>query len=481
MTSTSITRYKLHEAVLMQNHSKVLSLIESGYPLNNRDDDGLTPLHYAAGLKSYEIFKSLVTAQGISINAQTDLGAAPIHFAAMQGSASHIKLLLAHGAKVEGTTDGECTPLHLAASYGTLETLKKLLKSDADPNAIDANGNTPLYYAAKNFYKLRALIKYKANPNIENKQGIAPLHIAVKAALSDNVRALIEAGAKFEDNPIFEDGKTSPMHIAAELENPEMLKLLIEYRVPVDSVDQNLDTPLHLAIDEYNIEHVKILTGIPHIDVDAQNIDGETPLHFAIDSGDMDIIKTLVEADADPTITDKDNFTPLDDAEYSDNSAAYYYLKEIIDKKTKIAEVEYSSDSEGEGTPPPRTPHKSPPKKSPNKKRKAEDIKDEANKRSKDDSAYESAYETESRETSDDEHHKSTILDSPAATLILFDSPDRKITNRDVANLQELENFHSPKKFSPINLESRFMKSESHATCSSLELTEEVGVMGSDI
>lgn len=421
---------KLHIAARKNDLTKAKELLAAGAKVNARNDGGMTPMHYASDLKSDSMLQLLI-ANNARVNANSDKGRSPLHSAARLGRTSNIKLLLRSGAKINAGDDNGITPLHMAAYFGHKKALKELLKKEADVNALDIKGNTPLYYIVNNIDLAYALLEKGANPNIENKVGESPLHKAVKAGLLDNARMLIEAGSQFKCN-MFEDGKTSPMHIAAELEDPSMLQLLIECRATTDSTDEDGETPLHIAVENGNAQHVFNLANALDANIDAQDPYGETALHKAVDLGNLDMITILINAGADWNIEDAYGFTPMEDAE--DNDALLACMKSAISAKYGKEKEEYTAEIS--------VP-----------KRQAEENVESDPKKSRNDSAYETA---SSPDVSDDEVEipvanatdAATPATSPAKTLILFESPVRSIDRSpltDIGNLKDLEALEAPK------------------------------------
>ena len=87
-------------------------------PVNARNEDGFTPLHYAAGNSTTP---AIVTA------------------------------LLDAGAEVNARTENGWTPLHVAAAARTTPAfVTALLDAGADARAVDKDGRKPLDYARDN-------------------------------------------------------------------------------------------------------------------------------------------------------------------------------------------------------------------------------------------------------------------------------------------------------------------------------------------
>ena len=74
-------------------------------------------------------------------------GLTPLHYAAREGRAACVHLLLERGAGVGARSAGGATPLHRAAFTGQLEVVALLLSVGADAAAVDGDGQTALHKA----------------------------------------------------------------------------------------------------------------------------------------------------------------------------------------------------------------------------------------------------------------------------------------------------------------------------------------------
>ena len=79
----------------------------------------------------------------------------------------------------------------------------------------------------------------------------------------------------------------------------EKLTLLDEYQWPLDSVNDDGDSLLHIAAETGDQALLDFCIGVG-ININAKNKKGERPLHVAVSSESVDAVKTLVKAGANP-------------------------------------------------------------------------------------------------------------------------------------------------------------------------------------
>ena len=82
------------------------------------------------------------------VNIRDENGWSPLHFAAFKGSNETIGFLLVFNADIDAKNENLETPLHLAAWNGMLDNVRLLIKLGADINAQDQIGQTPVKMAA---------------------------------------------------------------------------------------------------------------------------------------------------------------------------------------------------------------------------------------------------------------------------------------------------------------------------------------------
>jgi len=125
----------VQRAVLKRDLAELKSALGAGEDVDDKDEDGRTPLFQTIVDGSTELAAELMT-HGADVNARDKAGETPLHFAAREYRIDAAKLLLEHGAHVDAQDEHGNTPLSRAvfASQGRGEMIKLLLSNRALKN-----------------------------------------------------------------------------------------------------------------------------------------------------------------------------------------------------------------------------------------------------------------------------------------------------------------------------------------------------------
>jgi ankyrin repeat protein len=172
--------------------------------------------------------------------------------------------------------------LHAAAAQGSLDHIQRLAQTGADLNARDGNGRTPLHVAAFRGHGAAAqvLIAAGADPNLLDNQRYDAVTIASVRDDVPTLQALLAAGASAKLVTSVYDG--TALIAAAHLGHDGVVRELIRAGAPLDHVNNLGWTAL--------IEAVVLGNGGPR--------------HTRT-------VRDLLEAGADPRISDRNGSTPL--------------------------------------------------------------------------------------------------------------------------------------------------------------------------
>ena len=358
----------------LNNHAAVVELLLAHGPdlINRKSDDGETALHLAASHGYVQIIEMLIQA-----GADKDMKGTyrPMMNAAVYGNFSAVRALLKAGAEPEyEDPENAWSPLAGAASYGYNKCVEALLE-DKRTNLERLSLNmTALFKAVDRGHHetCRLLLNKGANPDNEDNGEPILVHAVTKGDL-EAVKLLVEQGkpsAKSRTRALLSavqsstnvdmvrylaqngadyNGKTAAgrmIHEAVSGENVAILDALVEAGANVDDVNDEGQTPLHLAYKDVAMTKRLIEIGckasIPRPD------DGFTPLHVAINNCEWEVAKTILQ-EGRPELELKTNssyrlagFTPLALAVWRDHAEMARLLLE--------AGADPNSRTEADGT-----------------------------------------------------------------------------------------------------------------------------------
>ena len=160
------------------------------------------------------------------INEKTNEGITALHYAAYKGNITIAKLLIENGAVVEMVTNRGKNVMHLAAEGNQPSIMYYFIAYQAqDIIAIDDYGSTPLHWAcyAGAEEAVLFLLSLKANIDAKDKEGITPLNLAVQSKREKIVKLLLQRGA---DKTIDNNRHETPLDVAVKKNYFEMINLL---------------------------------------------------------------------------------------------------------------------------------------------------------------------------------------------------------------------------------------------------------------
>jgi len=352
---------KLLTAAQQGDREAVRTLLRQGSSVNAQDVDGTTLLHWAVRNNDAETVK-LLLGRRADVKAANRYGVTALSLAAVNGSAPIVGLLLAAGADSNSALPEGETVLMTAARTGNLAVVRALLAAGAEVNRAEGwQGQTAVMWAAAEDHGdvVAALIKAGADLNIRSKVlpgmpqrprggdvaqqgvhsnfpkgGLTALHFAVRQNAVAAVSAMAEGGVNLDQQD--PDGFT-PFILAALNGNYDLARLLIERGAGLEAADKGGRTPLFAAVDMHTYEYsynrpapkpsgemdsvdlVRFLLArganpnarltsrvIPAKYDTAGNPNltaGSTPFLKAASTADVTLMRILLEAGADPFIT----------------------------------------------------------------------------------------------------------------------------------------------------------------------------------
>ncbi|RUS70790.1 hypothetical protein EGW08_021449, partial [Elysia chlorotica] len=140
----------MHWAAFHDRPDHLMQLIQKGGDVLARDVDGKLPLHWAAQNGSFQCTHRLISlTEGLAmVNDVDNSGKSPAHYAAAAGSANILRIIeRCETADLEMDDPDDRTPLHWAAAMGHAGAVDTLLKLGVNPTPHDCDGYTPMDYA----------------------------------------------------------------------------------------------------------------------------------------------------------------------------------------------------------------------------------------------------------------------------------------------------------------------------------------------
>jgi uncharacterized protein len=205
--------------------------------------NGETTLMIAAGAGSVPEVRMLID-RGVDVN-----GSEPkrlqnaLMWAASEGHAEVVDLLIQKGANVSAASKGGFTALVFGTLKNDAPTVQRLIKAGADPNYALSDKTRILTAAAANrcYSAAVALLDGGADPNVADRTGSTPLHVAAQAGAIELVKTLLAKGA----NPNVRTqttetgggrgggfraaaGEQTPLLLAARSNHVDVMRALIE-------------------------------------------------------------------------------------------------------------------------------------------------------------------------------------------------------------------------------------------------------------
>ncbi|XP_058105492.1 uncharacterized protein LOC131248974 isoform X2 [Magnolia sinica] len=213
-------------------------------------------LHFAAREGKTDVCKFLIEDLKLGVDVKDDDGETPLLHAVRQGQTATAKYLLEHGADPAASSELGTTPLHHAAGIGNTELLSFLISKGVDVDSQSDVG-TPLIWAAGHAQQdaVKILLEHHANANAETDDNITPLLSAVAAGSLPCLELLVQAGA----NANVTAGGATPLHIAADSGNTEIINCLLKAGADPNACDEDGVKPVQVAATRGHRRAVEIL------------------------------------------------------------------------------------------------------------------------------------------------------------------------------------------------------------------------------
>lgn len=266
----------LHRAAASGDLDRVAQLVRKSHDINSQDQDGRTPLHWAAARGFGTVVGELLESDGLDPNKQDKAGRTALHWAASIGHDEAAKLLVGNPAvRVHIQDRTGQTPIHAAAERLQVGVLSVLLERPdaAAVNFLDKRGRSALLWVIQGYRGSNTGGSNSEEDSEVERDWETRTIAAAKLLLDRGADISLAHGAAMEP----------PLHRAARKRAAWMIDLLRELRDQAAS-------PLKLNV---------------------KNASGWTALHVAASEGYNDVVLGLISAGADPGLANQDGETPL--------------------------------------------------------------------------------------------------------------------------------------------------------------------------
>jgi ankyrin repeat protein len=224
------------------------------------------------------------------------VSAASLVDAAAADDSDAARIALEQGADVAATAADGTSALHWAVYHENVELVERLLAAGADPNAVNAFGSSPMTEAAvvANADILQKLLDAGADVESRGADGQTALMVVARSARVEVARLLLARGADVNARESWRE-QTALMWAASQRQ-AEMVDLLIEHGAELDARSHVNDWPRQVTAEPRRMY---------------RPFGGLTPLLLAAREGCADCARSLVEAGANPDLSDPKGVTPL--------------------------------------------------------------------------------------------------------------------------------------------------------------------------
>ncbi|KAJ3291366.1 hypothetical protein HK104_006161 [Borealophlyctis nickersoniae] len=333
-TAAQVDTTDIFTAAAMEGDDEELcrKILDAGADIKQRDEDGKTLLHAAAGAGNESVVRLLLE-RGCNVHLTDNALQTPLHHAARADvdSTAVVEQLVEAGADIEAKTEHSETTVLCAMGAGNVAITNYLLVQGADPNVSDSD-NMSLFHHACNCGALDVVINLLRRGNVDfslrssadyrpldlfcvdgNTNGVwlllnagAPIeceegtvcwsalsHAAGKGSV-DTVRLLLDKGAQLRRDP----AQTQPIHAAATCGSVDCLGVLLEAGADIEEVDEDGWTALHYAARNGQAEAVQAL--LEHgANVNCTTTLGHRVMHFAVLCDNVGVLTSLLDHGAD--------------------------------------------------------------------------------------------------------------------------------------------------------------------------------------
>lgn len=277
-------RPPLHVAIRYENHATYHKLLALGArPQTRNSVDGGTLLHEAAGSDKPDLCRKLVK-QGFRVDERDNEGQTPLHRAAAVGACKASQAMVELGASLEATDHRERNSgLHWAITGPSQDLCLWMVDNGAPLDGVNALGQSPLSLAGERAKLTLCMRLAELGVPVGGRDaaGCSPLHHLLGMADKPLCLDLLE---RTDDIHAPDKRGRTLLHVAAAAGRGSLCRRLLARGVAADAQDDEGNTPLHQSAQKgHTRTSLALLEGGARPDV--RNAKGLLPHECATEHG----------------------------------------------------------------------------------------------------------------------------------------------------------------------------------------------------
>ncbi|KAL0210620.1 hypothetical protein RCL1_005056 [Eukaryota sp. TZLM3-RCL] len=264
-------------------------------------------------LENYEPTLSKLPIKTVETTVGIMQGDSLLHYAISLQCSEISQCLLDHKANPNIINQSRSTPLHVACAVKYLEGIKLLLRYNANQSIFNSNQESPLLIStkvgdldamdlllsSKNAPSRRVLLKALTIATLNNDEKAAALLFLSGVKNDDDLNLtsdpLRQSAREKELINDSDDVEINPLHVAVKFSLVKIVQNLVSvFGADPNILDENFNTPCHVAAENGNIE-IGFLLLKRGANINLKNKEGKTPIMIAVENGKMTFAIRMID------------------------------------------------------------------------------------------------------------------------------------------------------------------------------------------